>query len=59
MLLDYLQGYSARVRPLLELSDEMETVTTDFNLKWDSGQFPGWPVRNQFFFTDFVCLGEF
>lgn len=43
MLLDYLQGYSTRVKPLLDLSDEMQATSEEFDKKWDAGQFPGWP----------------
>ncbi|KAI8520637.1 PREDICTED: splicing factor 3A subunit 3-like [Branchiostoma belcheri] len=42
-LLDYLQGFCARVHPLLDLNEEVEQVMRDFNLQWETGTFPGWP----------------
>ncbi|KAK4301111.1 hypothetical protein Pmani_026724 [Petrolisthes manimaculis] len=43
VLLDYLYGYVERVRPLLDMSEELEDVSKDFNEQWDGGRFPGWP----------------
>lgn len=42
-LLEYLEDYTHRVKPLLDLNDEMETVKQDFDLQWIEGSFPGWP----------------
>lgn len=42
-LLDYLQDYCYRVKPLLDLSEEMENVRQEFEKQFDSGSFPGWP----------------
>lgn len=44
MLLEYLQDYTDRVKPLLDQNDLYGKVLTDFEKKWDSGTFPGWPV---------------
>lgn len=44
MLLEYLQDYTDRVKPLLDQNDLYGRVLTDFEKKWDSGTFPGWPV---------------
>ncbi|XP_067128795.1 splicing factor 3A subunit 3 [Centruroides vittatus] len=43
VLLDYLQDYCSRVKPLLDLNEEMENVSTDFEKQWEAGTFPGWP----------------
>lgn len=44
MLLEYLQDYTDRVKPLLDQNDLYDKVLLDFEKKWDSGTFPGWPV---------------
>lgn len=44
MLLEYLQDYTDRVKPLLDQNDLYGRVLTDFEKKWDTGTFPGWPV---------------
>lgn len=41
-LLDYLQDYTLRVKPLLDISQEMENVMNDFEKQWEAGTFPGW-----------------
>lgn len=38
VLLDYLYAYVERVKPLLDLSQELETVTKDFNEQWEGGR---------------------
>uniref|UniRef100_A0A3P9IVA9 Splicing factor 3a subunit 3 n=1 Tax=Oryzias latipes TaxID=8090 RepID=A0A3P9IVA9_ORYLA len=47
MLLEYLQDYTERVKPLLDQNDLYGKVLTDFEKKWDNGTFPGWPVSTQ------------
>ncbi|XP_034253187.1 splicing factor 3A subunit 3 [Thrips palmi] len=42
-VLDYLHAYVERVRPLLDVHGEMESVMRDFHRQWDAGSFPGWP----------------
>lgn len=43
LLLDYLQGYTNRLKPLLDVAgDEMEKIKIDFDLQWEAGNFPGW-----------------
>jgi len=42
-MLDYLQDYCYRVKPLLDLSEEMESVRQDFEKQFENGTFPGWP----------------
>lgn len=44
MLLDYLQGYTDRVKPLLDQNELYGKVLMDFEKKWENGTFPGWPV---------------
>jgi len=43
ILLDYLYDFTRRVKPLLNLSDEMSEVYGDFESKFTAGEFPGWP----------------
>lgn len=45
MLLEYLQDYTDRVKPLLDQNDLYGKVLSDFEKKWENGTFPGWPVR--------------
>lgn len=42
-LLTYLEDYCSRVKPLLDLSEEMAKVNEDFDKQWKEGNFPGWP----------------
>ncbi|KAK2715460.1 splicing factor 3A subunit 3-like [Artemia franciscana] len=42
-LLDYLGDYVSRVKPLLDQSEIVEEVKTEFNKQWEAGTFPGWP----------------
>ncbi|KAA0186137.1 hypothetical protein HAZT_HAZT000363 [Hyalella azteca] len=41
-LLDYLYSYVERVKPLLDMGDELEALTKDFDEQWQAGKFPGW-----------------
>ncbi|CAN7984381.1 unnamed protein product [Ixodes pacificus] len=41
-LLDYFQDYTLRVKPLLDINQEMENVMADFEKQWEAGTFPGW-----------------
>ena len=47
-LLGYLENYSNRVKPLLDLNDEMGKVLMSFDDQWSEGAFPGWPVCSSF-----------
>lgn len=42
-LLEYFESYCTRVKPLLDLIDEMDDVMVDFEKQWENGNFPGWP----------------
>ncbi|XP_044742309.1 splicing factor 3A subunit 3 [Chrysoperla carnea] len=42
-LLEYLQNYIARVRPLLDLDHEINTTLENFYTQWENGTFVGWP----------------
>lgn len=48
MLLEYLQDYTDRVKPLLDQNELYGKVLTDFEKKWENGTFPGWPVSAAF-----------
>lgn len=55
MLLEYLQDYTDRVKPLLDQNDLYGKVLTEFEKKWDSGTFPGWPVGSPVKFKCHHC----
>ncbi|XP_067675220.1 splicing factor 3A subunit 3-like [Haliotis asinina] len=42
-LLDYMADYTTRVRPLLDLNEEVDGVQKEFEKIWSDGMFPGWP----------------
>lgn len=42
-LLHYLHDFTQRIRPLMDISEEMDKVRTEFGPKFDAGDFPGWP----------------
>lgn len=41
MLLEYLQDYTDRVKPLLDQNELYGKVLVDFEKKWENGTFPG------------------
>ncbi|XP_016412870.1 splicing factor 3A subunit 3-like, partial [Sinocyclocheilus rhinocerous] len=43
MLLEYLQEYTDRVKPLLDQNELYGKILAEFEKKWESGMFPGWP----------------
>lgn len=43
MVLDYLFDFTKRVKPLLDINAELDDVSKDFETKFLSGDFPGWP----------------
>uniref|UniRef100_A0AAR2L291 Matrin-type domain-containing protein n=1 Tax=Pygocentrus nattereri TaxID=42514 RepID=A0AAR2L291_PYGNA len=43
MLLEYLQDYTDRVKPLLDQNELYGKVLAEFEKKWENGTFPGWP----------------
>ncbi|CAI9729227.1 splicing factor 3A subunit 3-like [Octopus vulgaris] len=43
MLLEYLESYIYKVKPLLDMNEEMESVMKDFEWHWSEGTFIGWP----------------
>ncbi|XP_068977944.1 splicing factor 3A subunit 3 [Bombus flavifrons] len=42
-LLEYLTDYLSRVRPLLDISAELEEANNEFETQWENNTFPGWP----------------
>ncbi|GIY20409.1 splicing factor 3A subunit 3 [Caerostris darwini] len=46
-LLEYLENYIARVKPLLDLNEEMDSVMADFEKQWEQGTFPGWQKETE------------
>lgn len=47
MLIEYLNGYVQRVKPLLDIEAELEATGKDFYRDWDNGLFPGWPKETE------------
>ncbi len=45
-LLEYMEGFLLRIKPLHDVQKEMELVVEDFSQDWEGGVFPGWPVSN-------------
>ncbi|KAL1460214.1 hypothetical protein WDU94_012147, partial [Cyamophila willieti] len=43
MLLDYLKGYTVRIKPLLDIEKECKAAVRDFSAQFDAGNFQGWP----------------
>ena len=44
-LLDYLYNYLERVKPLLNIDNELAVAVREFEKKWAEGHFQGWPVN--------------
>lgn len=44
MLMEYLQDYTDRVKPLLDQNELYGKILGEFEKKWEGGSFPGWPV---------------
>ncbi|KAL5011168.1 hypothetical protein ScPMuIL_013473 [Solemya velum] len=42
-LLDYLEMYTHKIQPVLDVNEEMENVQKEFERQWTEGVFPGWP----------------
>ncbi|XP_064627346.1 splicing factor 3A subunit 3-like [Lineus longissimus] len=42
-LLEYLDSYLGKVKPLLDLNEEVDAVKLEFEKQWTDGAFPGWP----------------
>lgn len=42
--MDYLQEYSDRVKPLVDQNELFGKIQNEFEKKWETGTFPGWPV---------------
>ena len=37
-LLDYLYNYVERLRPLMDLTEELESIEKDFSEQWENGR---------------------
>lgn len=46
-LLDYLHNYVVRIKPLLDITKEIEHAEQDFSKQWETGSFPGWPKETE------------
>jgi len=43
ILLDYIESYVLRIKPLFDVTGEMDSVKEEFEQAWSDGNFPGWP----------------
>lgn len=57
MLLEYLQEYTDRVKPLLDQNELFGKIQTEFEKKWENGTFPGWPVSSRWARVDGSVCG--
>jgi splicing factor 3A subunit 3 len=55
-LFEYLYGYLERVKPLLDIRNEVEKAVEDFEKKWSEGTFPGWPVIFYIIYHIYILL---
>lgn len=65
MLLEYLQEYTDRVKPLLDQNDLYGKILVEFEKKWENGMFPGWPVglclsdnSNELYRSYYMCFSS-
>uniref|UniRef100_T1J1H1 Matrin-type domain-containing protein n=1 Tax=Strigamia maritima TaxID=126957 RepID=T1J1H1_STRMM len=42
-MLEYMEEYCVRVKPLLDLNEEVDSIQSEFERQWEAGTFPGWP----------------
>lgn len=42
-LLDYLYDFTRRVKPLLDIGEDLTSIRKEFEVKFGQGDFPGWP----------------
>ncbi|XP_058806048.1 splicing factor 3A subunit 3 [Phymastichus coffea] len=42
-LLEYLMEFLGRVKPLLDINNELAEANKDFEAQWENNSFPGWP----------------
>lgn len=42
-LIEYLENYQLRVKPLWDAAEEWQKVQDEFDKGWSDGSFPGWP----------------
>jgi len=43
VLVEYLGSFVERVKPLLDINEELVSAREEFKEQWDQGTFPGWP----------------
>ncbi|CAK9290254.1 unnamed protein product [Gordionus sp. m RMFG-2023] len=46
-LLEYFTDYCSKVYPLLDVQTELGSVMKNFEIEWNKGSFPGWPISDQ------------
>ena len=46
VLLEYLYMYVERVKPLLDLGEELDAVSKDFNEQWEAGRYAVFTMLN-------------
>lgn len=43
-LIEYLTWFGQRIKPLMDLENDLQEVVDQVIATWDSGTVPGWPV---------------
>lgn len=46
ILIEYLSWFVQRIKPLMDVESELQAEVDAVMAQWDSGNIPGWPVRN-------------
>jgi splicing factor 3A subunit 3 len=52
-LFPYLLDFLKRCKPLINIEKDLIHIKQDFEMKWEQGIFPGWPVRQQNIYQGF------
>jgi len=50
-LFPYLLDFLKRCKPLINIEKDLTHVRQEFEIKWEQGTFPGWPVDFRFEFA--------
>lgn len=45
-LIEYLTWFVQRVKPLLDIDNELQAEADAVMVQWENGTVPGWPVKN-------------
>ena len=58
-LFSYLLDFLKRCKPLINIEKDLIHVRQEFELKWEQGIFPGWPVSSNIRLNDFHKRNSF